>query len=477
MDLGSLERYRDIVDDWSSFAAALAEPLPTCLVTNELRITTDELAARLQRRGVALRRVPWTDDVLISAERGQVGSRFEYLTGLYNVQEEAAVIPVKILDPQPGERILDMCAAPGNKTAQIALAMRNRGTVVANDRSYQRMRATRGLLDRFGLANVCLTIADAANYPNVMGGFDRVLADVPCSCEGTSRKSPTVLEKAALLDFETLGKLQRAILRRAFDLCRPGGRVVYSTCAYSPEENEAVVHAVLQELPYDVAAVACELPGFQHAPALTSYRGTAFDPRVAASMRVWPHHNDTGGFYVAAFDKSPEAPAAPPVIARDEALAVSDTKRWLAPFRRQFGWEDLDEWVVHEPNVKTVWLANSDTTPVPAARRTSVGIGFIRKQMGDPKPTTTAAMLLGPRATRGVAELDERQMDAFLRREDVVLRGETAELHDRRGYVLLRCQGIIAGLGRFRRDGRTIESLYPGAWALDAMCSAFEGET
>lgn len=470
MNTTILERYRTIVD-WPDFVASLAEPLPTCIVANTLRISRAELVGRLDRRNVGTRVLPWTDDALVLERRNSPGVRFEYMTGLYNVQEEAAVIPVKILDPQPGERVLDLCAAPGNKTAQIAIAMQNRGTVVANDRSAGRMRATRSVLDRLGLANVCLTLGNGMNFPNAVGTFDRVLVDVPCSCEGTSRKQDGVLQQAPA--YEKLANVQRALLRRALELCEPGGRVVYSTCTYAPEENEEVVDDVIRELGFDVEWVECRLPAFDCAPGLTSWNGRQFDPRMERAMRVWPHLNDTGGFFVAAFDKSPDARVRYERPDPGETFTAVDPEPWLAPLRARFGWSNFDDWMLFAPNKKTLCLASADIQPPVGVGYAGMGIGFLRKAMAIPKITTAGAMLFGPQTTSGALDLGHEEMNEFLRRHDV-------EVPVRDGgddYVLVRCEGTVAGVGRYRGDSRVVESLYPGAWSLGDDASAFEDET
>ena len=405
------------------------------------------------------------------------GVRYEYKTGLYNVQEEAAVIPVKILDPQPGERILDMCAAPGNKTAQIAMAMQNRGTVVANDRSAGRHRASRSILDRLGLGNVCLSLHNGTNFPRSAGTFDRVLVDVPCSCEGTSRKQPAVLDEHP--QYDKLAGVQRGLLQRAFELCEPGGRVVYSTCTYAPEENEEVIDDVLSSLDFDVEWLDCRLDGFDSAPGLTSWRGRSFDSRMSRAMRVWPHLNDTGGFFVAAFDKSPHAGTRVDRPAMPEPLAAVDPEPWLEPLREWFGWDDFDGWALFEPNKKSVCIRSSDLQPPPGVRATKpgeyvqfagAGLDFLRKAMAVPKPTTVAAMQFGSQATHGVIDLSHAQMDTFLRREDVEISRADGGVE----YVLVRCEGVVAGLGRYRGDSGVIESLYPKAWTLSDDVSAFE---
>ncbi len=470
--IAALERYRPLVDDWGAFAEVSVAPLPTSLVVNTLRTTSEEVWERLTARGVELRRVGWTEDLLISAERGQPGNRFEYLAGLYNVQEEAAAVPIFVLDPQPGERVLDMCAAPGNKTGQIALAMRNRGTVVANDRSYQRMRATRGMLDRLGLGNVCLTNFDGRKMPRAIGSFDRVLVDAPCSCEGTSRKSGAATEPVSPSEYAQLASVQRGLLKRALEMCEPGGLVVYSTCTYAPEENEMVVDAVLRDIGLEAWLEPISVPGLRTTRGVTEWGGTKLDASLEKTVRIWPHHNDCGGFYVAAIRR---APGESTLDRPDPTTAFEPTDRegWLAPLRDRFGLT-FEGWRLHEPNTKDVWIVNEGMNPAPEAQRTSAGLSFLRKSMIHPKPTTGVSMLFGPEATRNVADLDRDQMNRFLRREFVELTPQQADVHDSPGYVLVRCEGLVAGVGRLGRDSRTIESFYPKAWRLGSDVSAFE---
>lgn len=302
LDLTPFERYRPIVDDWDAFAEALHRPLPTCIWANPLRTTPEKLADWLRDQGLDLAPLPWIDHAFRLPADVAVGNRFAYVTGLYHVQEEVSLLPVPLLDPQPDDRVLDLCAAPGNKTAQIATRLENRGTVVANDISYGRLASMRSTLDRLGIANVTTTTYDASNYPPESGTFDRVLADVPCSCEGTSRKQPNVIEQRDAM--RDMTGAQTAILRKAVQLCRSGGRVVYSTCTYAPEENEAVVDAVLRDVGTDRLRLRpARVEGVASSPGLTAWQDRSFHPSLAHAMRVWPHQNDTGGFFVAVLEK------------------------------------------------------------------------------------------------------------------------------------------------------------------------------
>ena len=292
-------RYRPLVDDWETFADAALRPLPTCIWTNTLRTSPDELGTMLRRHGVELTPVDWYPGAFRVANDDRPGNRFEYLTGLYHVQEEVSLVPPVLLDARPGERVLDSCAAPGNKTAQIAVSMDNRGTVVANDRDPHRNRAVKRVIDRLGLVNVSVTTYDGANFSADIGPFDRIQVDVPCTCEGTSRKHPETLENVTVDFCERMSGSQRALLRKAVQLCRSGGRIVYSTCTYAPEENEMVVDAILEEVGRDrIRIPEAKIDGLVSSPGVTEWRGRQLDERLSRAMRIWPHQNDTGGFFV-----------------------------------------------------------------------------------------------------------------------------------------------------------------------------------
>ncbi len=301
LDLSRLERYRDLIDDWSAFVDAVQAPLPTTLWANTLRTSRESLADSLDAEGLATQSLAWYQHGLRAAFGTRPGKSLAYITGRCHIQEEVSMQPIALLDPQPGERVLDLCAAPGNKSVQAAIHMGGRGTVLANDVNSRRLLMISRNVERLGLTNVALSRWDASSLPPSIGVFDRVLADVPCSCEGTSRKNPEILWRKHQEPGRLAGA-QSAILRKAVKLCKPGGRIVYSTCTYAPEENELVVNAVLRE--EDVNLVPASLEGFDFAPGITRWQGEVLLPELRHCLRAYPHMNDTGGFFVAVLEKS-----------------------------------------------------------------------------------------------------------------------------------------------------------------------------
>ncbi len=238
----------------------------------------------------------WLEDAWRLPPESSPGSWSAFVLGHLHAQEEAAIWAGDVLGARPGERVLDLCASPGGKTARAALAMRDRGLLVANDRSLGRLAALRRTLDRLGVTCAVVSGTDGLRI-NSEERFDRVMVDAPCSCEGTSRKPGGMVPRDERFR-ASIVQVQTGLLRRAIRLTRPGGTIVYATCTYAPEENEGVLHAAPREGVVAFAPVDVPL-GWGVPPGIPGWAGRAFRSDVAHGARLWPHHNDTGGFFVA----------------------------------------------------------------------------------------------------------------------------------------------------------------------------------
>ncbi|MFC6862338.1 RsmB/NOP family class I SAM-dependent RNA methyltransferase [Halomicroarcula sp. GCM10025817] len=292
------DRYRPIVDDFEAFRAACERPLPSVVRVNTIKASVADVRAALDEADIAAEPVDWNERVLVLPD-APPGNNWPYFHGWIHGQEEVSAVPATVLDPQPGERVWDACAAPGSKTTQVAALMDDRGAVVATDNNLGRISALRSNSERLGATSVAVTHEDARNHSvKPFGGatYDRALVDVPCSCEGTIRKNPDAFDDWSLSHVEGVAGVQKGILARAVQATDPGGTVVYSTCTFAPEENEAVLDHVL-------AAEDCELVDYDlpltHRPGVTEWQGEEFDPSVRTAKRIYPHHNDTGGFFCA----------------------------------------------------------------------------------------------------------------------------------------------------------------------------------
>ncbi|KAF9069909.1 NOL1/NOP2/sun family-domain-containing protein [Rhodocollybia butyracea] len=277
---------------------------PVTIRTNTLRTRRRDLAQALVNRGVNLEPIgKWTNVGLQVFESNvPIGATPEYLAGHYMLQAASSFLPVIALSPQPNERVLDMASAPGGKTTHIAALLQNTGVVFANDANKARTKSLSANIHRLGCKNVVVCSYDGREFPKVMGGFDRVLLDAPCSGTGVISKDSSVKVNKSERDFTLLAHLQKQLILCAIDSVSPdsksGGYVVYSTCSVTVDENESVVDYALRKRP-NVKLVDTGLEFGRE--GYTKYRGKVFNPSLALTRRFYPHVHNMDGFYVAKF--------------------------------------------------------------------------------------------------------------------------------------------------------------------------------
>jgi NOL1/NOP2/sun family putative RNA methylase len=294
----ALARYEPLLDDYEAFREACERPLPHLVRVNTLKTTVTRAIEALREEGIGVERRDW-HGALLEVDTDAPGNTWPYFLGWLHGQEEVSAIPPVVLDPDSGDRVLDTCAAPGSKTGQLAALMDDRGRILANDANLGRLAPLRSNVERLGVTNVAVTNRDARHLTFDGWEFDAVdaaLVDAPCSGEGTIRKNPTALKDWSEGFLTDVSALQRDILKRAIRLTRPGGTVVYSTCTFAPEENEAVLDAILES--EDCELRAFDLP-LASDPGVTEWRGETYTERVGRAKRVWPHRSNTGGFFCA----------------------------------------------------------------------------------------------------------------------------------------------------------------------------------
>jgi len=284
-------------EEAAALAAACTQAAPLTVRANRHQIDPDELLRELSPRFPEARRCRFARDGVVLGRRGNPGSLPGFLAGRFSVQDEASQLVVGLLDPQPGERVLDVCAAPGGKATAIAERVGKTGSVLALDRNPRRLELVRRAARRLQLGRIECAVRDGTRELGELapeGGFDRVLVDAPCSGLGTLRRNPDARWRVRPGDPAKLAELQRHLLRRAAGVLRPDGVLVYSTCTLLPEENEAVVEAFLRDAPQFVMASAHEAP--EEVRELMQADGT---------LRCWPHRHDTDGFFAARLELRP----------------------------------------------------------------------------------------------------------------------------------------------------------------------------
>lgn len=292
-----LERYKGIVPDFEDFKAAQQRWLLPSARINLLKTDRSTAMEHLEEEGVKARPFEWYP-LGLQLDSEKAGKLRTNLLGYIHLQEELSMVPPLVLDPKPGEMVLDLCASPGSKTTQISQMMANRGLVVANEPSLARIAPLRSNCERLGSLNVAITRYDGRRFPH--GPFDRVLVDAPCSSEGRARRDLKVLSRCSSKRSLDLQRLQIGLLKNALRLTRSGGVVVYSTCTYAPEENEMVVESALNEARLERRSI----PGLRESPGITEWDGSDLSDELSCTTRYYPHMNDTGGFFVARLIKN-----------------------------------------------------------------------------------------------------------------------------------------------------------------------------
>lgn len=235
-----------------------------------------------------------------------LGNSREHAAGQFYVQDLASQLAPLALNPMPNHRVLDLCAAPGSKTTQMAAMMENRGELIAVDISAERLEVLSLAARRLGVTIITAVVGDGTLIASrTRGSFDRVLVDAPCSSEGILSQKPHKLFEWSLWGTQKLIETQLKLIFAGFDALKCGGEMVYSTCTVAPEENEAIVHALLESRR---DAMVMPLPAFSSAiklrPALTVWSNTNYDASIAAARRIYPWDNDSNGFFFARIVKT-----------------------------------------------------------------------------------------------------------------------------------------------------------------------------
>jgi len=291
--------------DWDTFAEYCLSFLRRSIRINTLKTDIPTVKKSLESIGWILDPVPWCKEAFFIKHkegRRDTGNTIDHQIGYFYIQEAASMIPPLVLDPQPGERVLDMAASPGSKTSQMAQMMKNEGIIIANDPASIRMAPLASNLTRLGITNCITTIMRGQQFRKYENYFDKILVDAPCSGSGTIRKSVKTIRMWNPKSLRGIVNVQRELVIAAYKALKPGGVMVYSTCSLEPEENEALVSWFLEKEP-TASLESFSLPGLKHADAITSFEGQEYHKDISKVCRLWPQDNDTEGFFIAKIRK------------------------------------------------------------------------------------------------------------------------------------------------------------------------------
>ncbi|OHE18052.1 MAG: 16S rRNA (cytosine(967)-C(5))-methyltransferase [Syntrophobacterales bacterium GWC2_56_13] len=287
-----VERWLDEfgIDETIAICRANNAVPPLALRVNSLKASREQAVAALAKEGIAAESAPFSaDGIILASPAAGLRETASWRDGLIRIQDEASQLIALLLSPEPGESLLDLCAGTGGKTLHLAALMENRGSITAVDLYPDKLRQLQEEAGRLGVTIVETQVADALALPETFrDAFDRVLLDAPCSGLGTIRRNPEIRWRLAPKDLNNCMQIQKRLLRSAADCVRPGGRLVYSVCTVTPEENEAVIEDLLKNRP-DFSLIKPPIAG--------GIPPELIDP--AGFFRTFPHLHGTDGFFAA----------------------------------------------------------------------------------------------------------------------------------------------------------------------------------
>lgn len=409
-----------------------------------LRVNRTKLTAeRFEKMSsMELEKVPWIDNAFEYEDKYSPAKHPYYFAGLYYLQEPSAMTPANLLPVEAGDRVLDLCAAPGGKATELGAKLDHTGLLVANDISHSRAKALLKNIELFGIPNVIVTSETPEKLSEKFPGyFDKILIDAPCSGEGMFRKNPGMMK-----DWETYGpkhysELQRSIVPFALRMLKPGGMLLYSTCTFSPEENEGTVRFMLDLDPaLEIVPISDRYEGFAPGRPELIENGTE---DLKGCVRIWPHKMNGEGHFIALLKKNLTEPAAEKKEKpRKEKALPQLLEEFMKDCTYPINGNDIE---IQEDRV---YLMPEGTKGIKGLRflRSGLLLGNLTKDRFE--PSQAFAMVLKKEQYRAVIDLSS--LDHRVIR---YLKGETIDVDDlplkrQKGWQLVCVDGFPLGWGK-----------------------------
>jgi len=461
-----LDSMKEILgEDYEAFLAGFDGQRQYGLRVNTLKMNLEEFE---RIAPFHLKKVPWISNGYFYEAEDVPAKHPFYSAGLYYLQEPSAMTPASRLKVQPGERVLDLCAAPGGKATELGAALQGEGLLVANDINTARARALLRNLELFGISNSFVTNEPphvlAERFPEF---FHKIMVDAPCSGEGMFRKNPAVVDSWQEKGPEYFSKLQREIIVQAADMLLPGGMMFYSTCTFSPLENEKTITHLLKERP-DMEVIPMEdYEGF--AEGLTSYRGEVFDESCKLCRRIWPHKMSGEGHFMALLHKKNG-------VQQQVQQTVSQSSIWWEKCKglnkeQKAAAEDFFSHVNIAYDEKRIDVRGDNLYYLPAPKYDGRGLHFLRNGlfMGEFKkkrfePSQPFALALHAQDFDQVLDFpaDDERLSRYLRGETLDVSDLIAGEKKRKGWQLVMVAGHPLGFGKLVNNN--LKNKYPAGW-------------
>ncbi|MBK4783281.1 MAG: 16S rRNA (cytosine(1407)-C(5))-methyltransferase RsmF [Pantoea sp. Pent] len=440
--------------EFERFLAISQQPLRRSLRVNTLKISVEDFLTRVAGYGWQLTPIPWCREGFLIARDDEslpLGSVAEHLSGLFYIQEASSMQPVSALfdAAQDARQVMDVAAAPGSKTTQMAALMRNQGAILANEYSASRVKVLHANISRCGVSNVALTHFDGRVFGAALPEqFDAILLDAPCSGEGVVRKDADALRNWTLASSEAIAATQRDLLDSAFHALQPGGTLIYSTCTLNTIENQQVIAWLQQRYPQALEIV----------PLNDLFAGAERALTPEGFLHVFPHIFDSEGFFVARLRKTASVPPLPAPTYKLGKLPFSPASRKLVAEVAQAAHKVGR----HRDESLTLWQRDKELWLFPAALESwlsKVRFSRIGLKLAETFPKGfrwqhEAVVALAQPDSALAFELDEAQAESWYRGQDI--HPDTPPARDE---VIVTHQQQPLGLAK--RVGSRIKNSYP----------------
>ncbi len=441
-----LDRMKSLLgEEYTDFLTCYDRPGHQSLRVNLLKGQEKDLAEKVNFLKEA---VPWAKGGYYYRSEDKPGRHPFHEAGVYYIQEASAMAPAAYLAPVPGERVLDLCAAPGGKSTQLACAMGGRGILVCNEIHPQRAKILSGNIERMGIENALVLNHEPAflakRFPAY---FDKILVDAPCSGEGMFRKSQEALKEWSPENITMCARRQRDILESAAAMLRAGGRLVYSTCTFAPEEDEGTISGFLREHPEFYLEEAKKYQGMTGGMIL----GPKADmPEIEKAIRLWPHKLKGEGHFLACLKKEEKSP--------DGVLSPGGEEKGISP-KECREWAEFREEYLKIPFNGSYIRFGDQLYLIPEKMPLLTGLKVLRPglHLGTLKknrfePAHALALFLKPEDVKNTLDLSLAQAERYLSGQTLLKEGE-------KGWYLISVEGYSIGWGKL--SGSVMKNHYP----------------
>ncbi len=443
-------------NEYEAFEKSYELPKYQALRVNTLKTQKEDFLAKAP---FSLKQIPWCENGLYYESIDTPGKHPYHEAGVYYIQEPSAMAPVTYLDVKPGERILDLCAAPGGKTTQIATLLKGEGMLICNEIHPARAKILSENIERLGVRNAVVLNETPAHLAEIFSDyFDKILVDAPCSGEGMFRKNEDACSEWSLDNVKICGERQDEILECAASMLKPGGRIVYSTCTFAPTENEGSIYRFLNKHPeFDTI----ELPMYEGMSAgnLDWYTDEAVEDslyreKIARTIRLWPHLLRGEGHYLAVLEKVGKLSSEYEGYCKnalEKGISEKECKEFL-----EFCTENLME-IPEGKKMRfgeQLYLIPDDMPSLKGIKvlRPGLHLGTMKKNRFE--PSHALALALNAKEVQHVADFSAESYEI-----KAYLNGQTLNYEGEKGWYLMTVDGYSIGWSKLA--GAILKNHYP----------------